>query len=47
VASAVAVRADPVRGERLLGDAVYFLLRCKSAAEMQRETRPAQDRLAV
>ena len=37
VASAVAVLADPERGEQLLGDAVYFLLRCRSAREMQRE----------
>lgn len=37
VASAVAVLADPERGEQVLGDAVYFLLRCRSAGEMQRE----------
>ncbi|WP_160161206.1 DUF3883 domain-containing protein [Actinomadura sp. K4S16] len=38
VANAVAGLADsgPL-GERLLGDAVYFLLRCRSAREMQRE----------
>ena len=37
VATAVAVLADPERGEQVLGDAVYFLLRCRSAREMQRE----------
>jgi hypothetical protein len=37
VASAVAALADPDRGEQVLGDAVYFLLRCRSNAEMQRE----------
>lgn len=38
VASAVAVLADPGRlGEQVLGDAVYFLLCCRSAREMQRE----------
>ena len=37
VASAVAVLADPQRGEQVLGDAVYFLLRCRSAGEMQRD----------
>ena len=37
VSSAVAVLADPERGEQVLGDAVYFLLRCRSAGEMQRE----------
>jgi hypothetical protein len=36
-ASAIAVLADPGRGEQVLGDAVYFLLRSRSAAEMQRE----------
>ncbi len=37
-ASAVAVMADagPL-GEQVLGDGVYFLLRCRSAREMQRE----------
>jgi hypothetical protein len=37
MASAVAVLADPERGEQVLGDAVYFLLRCRTAREMQRE----------
>ena len=37
VASAIAVLADPERGEQVLGDAVYFLLRCRTAGEMQRE----------
>jgi hypothetical protein len=37
VASAVAVLADRGRGEQVLGDAVYFLLRSRSAGEMQRE----------
>jgi hypothetical protein len=37
LASAVAVLADPDRGEQVLGDAVYFLLRCRSAREMQRQ----------
>ncbi|MGH3275151.1 MAG: DUF3883 domain-containing protein, partial [Streptosporangiaceae bacterium] len=37
VASAVAALADPERGEQVLGDAVYFLLRSRSAGEMQRE----------
>jgi hypothetical protein len=37
VASAVAVLADPERGEQVLGDPVYFLLRSRSAGEMQRE----------
>jgi len=36
-ASAIAVLADPQRGEQVLGDAIYFLLRSRSAAEMQRE----------
>jgi hypothetical protein len=36
-ASAIAALADPQRGEQVLGDAVYFLLRSRSAAEMQRE----------
>jgi hypothetical protein len=40
VANAVAVLADsgPL-GEQVLGDAVYFLLRCRSAREMQRELK--------
>lgn len=37
VASAVAVLADPEHGEQVLGDAVYFLLRSRSAGEMQHE----------
>ena len=37
VASAVAVLADPERGEQVLGDPVYFLLRSRSAGKMQRE----------
>ena len=38
VATAVAILADPGRlGEQVLGDAVYFLLRCRSAREIQRE----------
>lgn len=36
-ASAVASIVDPRRGEQRLGDPVYFLLRCRSAAEMERE----------
>jgi hypothetical protein len=38
VATAVAILADagPL-GEQVLGDGVYFLLRCRSAREMQRE----------
>ncbi|RSM96247.1 hypothetical protein DMB42_48850 [Nonomuraea sp. WAC 01424] len=40
VANTVAVLADPGRlGEQVLGDAVYFLLRCRSALEMQRELK--------
>ncbi len=38
VANAVAVLADPgLLGEQVLGDGVYFLLRSRSAREMQRE----------
>ena len=37
VASAVAGLADPQRGEQVLSDAVYFLLRSRSTQEMQRE----------
>ncbi|MGW5266936.1 DUF3883 domain-containing protein [Microbispora sp. NPDC004025] len=40
VANAVAVLADPgPLGEQVLGDATYFLLRCRSAPEMQRELK--------
>ncbi|MFG1685201.1 DUF3883 domain-containing protein [Nonomuraea sp. NPDC049269] len=50
VASAVAVLADPgPRGEQVLGDPIYFLLRCRSALEIQRELKrrkiPWQPRL--
>jgi hypothetical protein len=38
VATAVAVLADTGSlGEQVLGDGIYFLLRCRSASEMQRE----------
>jgi len=38
VANAVAVMADPgPLGEQLLGDPAYFLLRCRSVPELQRE----------
>lgn len=36
-AAAVAFTADPQHGEQRLGDAVYFLLRSRSAAQMRRE----------
>jgi hypothetical protein len=40
VANAVAVLADPgPLGEHVLPDAIYFLVRCRSALEMQRELK--------